>query len=69
MGGMPLDADSLIGAEKGGSKNLVGEAETKTTLRSHQIATAALFTAVTNESDYLTTLHAATPPRSALLFF
>ncbi|KAN0141690.1 hypothetical protein V8E53_000152 [Lactarius tabidus] len=56
---------------EGRKPNLVGEAQTKTESSEHRPDnnSNALFTAVTNLNDHLTTFHAALPPRTMLLLF
>ncbi|KAI9435894.1 hypothetical protein BJY52DRAFT_1207341 [Lactarius psammicola] len=70
------DADGLAGAEKERDQNLTGAAETKTENAETQPSPSppdgnsnTLFAAVTNLDAHLTALHAALPPRTALLLF
>ncbi|KAI9445645.1 hypothetical protein BJY52DRAFT_1206691 [Lactarius psammicola] len=70
------DADGLSGAEKARDQNLTGTAETKTENAETQPLPSppdgnsnTLFAAVTNLDAHLTALHAALPPRTALLLY
>jgi hypothetical protein len=74
--GITPKVDVVI-AEKTENQNLTGDAaETKTESSEVTLLSTpddshgnALFAAVTNLNDHLTTLHAALPPRTALLLF
>ena len=65
-------ADSVAGADKADKQNVTGAAETKAETAETSPSTRdgnTLFTAVTNLNAHLTALHAALPPRTALLLF
>ncbi|KAN0141726.1 hypothetical protein V8E53_000188 [Lactarius tabidus] len=75
LGWITPKVDAVV-AEKTENQNLTGDAaETKTEGLEVPLPPPddsngnALFTAVTNLNDHLTTLHAALPPRTALLLF
>ena len=76
--GITPKPDNLAVADNAEKQNLTGEAVTKTEAETESTKTPpppedksnnALFAAVTNLNAYLTTLHAALPPHTALLLF
>ncbi|KAN0141760.1 hypothetical protein V8E53_000222 [Lactarius tabidus] len=76
LGWITPKADNVVVGEKAENQNLAGEkADTKTETSEVPLPPPddnngnTLFTAVTNLKDHLTTLHAALPPRTALLLF